>query len=168
MIRAANTRSSGNAACPSLLLVELGLPLEIITGMAEAVPVPFPPGLGPPQYSEERSLHVRYFWWYRVLVEKIHRLCTHTLRRVDPRTHFGSVVHPCIKRWRDTFKVQFSEAWLAKLTREQLEAIYQKLYSLAEELLVSRQDGMDRESAVRTAVRYRAILLGQLDGVLAY
>lgn len=88
--------------------------------------------LAPAVYFEPQSLHKRYCWWYQVLVGKIARLCTNSQSHFNTgNSEHGQAVKKSLERWKEVFKVQFSQEWVASLDEKQLEDIYQELCHLA-------------------------------------
>lgn len=122
--------------------------------------------LAPAIYLQPRLLNERFYWWYRVLVAKISRLCTGTLARAGTRGRIGHEVGPVLLQWEEAYKALFSKSWLAWLELEQLKAIYSELHTLAELVFAinaKRQEGDTCASAISTTVCCPPPLLSSYD-----
>lgn len=87
--------------------------------------------LAPPVYFDERAIQTRYHCWYHILIRKLYRLCTHTLKSVPEASPLGKAVRPSLHQWEKAFKVQMSKEWVNLLNEVQLDAIYEELCRLA-------------------------------------
>lgn len=99
--------------------------------MIEATPAASSRPLAPRVFLDQRSLHERYYWWYKTLVEKIARLCINQERRAVRSRKLGDTVRPILDRWEAEYAGQLSLEWVKLLNHEQFEEIYQELYGLA-------------------------------------
>lgn len=91
--------------------------------------------LAPAVYFERYDLHQRYCWWYQVLVQKILRLCVNSQTRFQAKSEPARAVERSLEQWKEAFKAQVSQEWVALLDEQQLDDIYQELYRLARYLL---------------------------------
>lgn len=100
------------------------------------------------------NLGESYYWWYRILLSKIYRLCTHHLEGVN-RHHRLAPAKDCLDVWETAHKERLSRVWVAGLTCVQRDAVYSVLYTLAEEvfeIIARRKEGETCQEAVGTVV----------------
>lgn len=100
------------------------------------------------------NLSDSYYWWFKILLGKIYRLCTHTPERVNC-THKLAPVKDCLDRWETAHKERLSREWVAGLDYVQRDAIYSVLYALTEqvfEIIARRTEGETCQEAAETVV----------------
>lgn len=122
--------------------------------MSAASPQALP--LAPRSYLNNTcSVHVRYHMWYQILVSKLHVLCRNGRGPLQQASEPGKAVKNSLDAWQKAFKLQFSQIWVYKLTKKQLEDIFLELYSLAEYLFALNVRRSRREivATVGTAIK---------------
>ena len=111
----------------------------------------------PPPFTDAQPLGPHYYWWYMILLGKIHRLCTGTPEALSSSSRGRlAPLKPCLDAWENALKDWLSEIWITTLNDAQLEAIYIVLYGLAVEvfeLTAGRKRGDTCQAAVEAAVR---------------